>query len=110
MTRKAGTLLSTYGLAISVTIDDDRPIGDEIRHVNEAIINWLRERRHSARGLKLFFVAPAVDHDIVIAWVRRLLTKEVDVRPYLNKLRELDMFLSDPDTREERYFDVKLSG
>jgi hypothetical protein len=107
--RKGGTLLPSYGVAISVTINDAHPVEQEIRHVNEAMINWLRERRQSAYGIKLFFVARKADQDSVVEWVQRLLTQDVDVRQYLLKLKEMDMFLLDPETREERQFNMTLS-
>lgn len=107
--RKQGTATPAYGLAISATIDDRHPIDKEIRHVNEAMINWLRERRDEAYGVKLFFVAKKDQQDDILPWVEKLLTQDVDVRAYLLRLSELELYLIDPNTGEEREFNLTLT-
>ena len=84
--KRSGIFNKSYGLAINVTIDDEHPIEQEIRHVNECFINWLRNRGNQCGDLVLAFVAPPEIHDQIRDLVGKLLDQPLNMDAVISRL------------------------
>jgi hypothetical protein len=84
--KRTGIFSKSYGLAINVTIDDQHPIEEEIRHVNECFVNWLRNHGKQCGDLVLAFVAPAAIHDQIRDLVGKLLDQPLEMDAVISRL------------------------
>ena len=98
-----GVFRRRYSLAISTVISQDNPIEQEIRHINEAMLNWVRKRRDRCEMLCLVFEAIPAEHDSILQSVLRLVEQDVDVKSLLRSLSVRAVLLN-PETEATREF------
>ena len=99
-----------FGVVISAIIDTAHPVGQEIRHVNESLINWLSSRRQTARSLTFTYTAPPEKHDEIMSWTKRLLEQDFQWKSHLEGLEHVELKLIDPQTGTTRHFVIKAPG
>jgi hypothetical protein len=66
-----------YALAISTSIDSANPIESEIRHINEAIINWVRSRGPRCESLSILYRAATADVDQILSRTKDLMNQDI---------------------------------
>jgi hypothetical protein len=105
--KRNGSRGPEYGAVISAVIDAAHPIDQEIRHVNESLINWLASRRHTARSLTFTYTAPAEKLDEIMSWTKRLLEQDFQWKSHVEGLERVELKLIDHRTGTTRHFVLK---
>jgi len=94
-----------YGLSLSTVIDVENPIESEIRHVNEAIVNWLNSRESACVDMALVFIASDVLHDEIVATVTRLFGQDIKCFQYLKNV-DIKLIVMDMIKKVSREFSI----
>ena len=94
-----------YVLMMSTCIDDDHPIEEEIRHLNEALINWVRSRGDRSSVLVIVYAAAPALLDAILSATIRLMSQDI---PEASAFRSLDVNVTFIDGDGRRYHDVVL--
>lgn len=84
--RKAGWFSKEYALSVVVTIDNEHPIEQEIRHVNEAMIDWFKRHGKSCKDLLLTFVSDPALHDGITKNCEMLVNQDFEFTPLIQSL------------------------
>ena len=98
-----GVFSKKYGLGISTVIDDENPIEKEIRHVNEAMINWFKSRGTKCGEMVFVFLSDPSLHDSIMAHIERLIDQDFE---YANLAQavSVEVVLGDMTGKECREF------
>ena len=75
-----------YGLSISTIINEANPITAEIRHINEAMVNWLRARKGQCESLTIVYGARPELQDDIVHETRRLVEQDL---PEAKEIRQM---------------------
>jgi hypothetical protein len=84
--RRAGLFGKAYGLAIDCTVGTVHPIEEEIRHVNEHFVMWLRQRGKQCTDLDFVFSAPKELHARIREQVGRVLNQPLQMDDIVSRL------------------------
>ncbi len=103
-----GLLGKRYGLAIQVIIDDEHPLEQEMRIINEHYINWHKRRGRGCHDLILAFTAPARLKDQIQSQCQRLLRQNVGEERTLAAM-DIDLAIVDSETEEVSEYKLKWS-
>ena len=84
--KKTGLFSKSYAISLTTVIDDENPIEDEIRHVNEAMLNWIGEYGKKCGTMIFVFTANEEDHQNILQNVNNLLNQDLDCSDIIKKL------------------------
>jgi len=84
--RKAGLFSKEYALSVLVNIDNEHPINEEIRHVNEAMIDWFKRHGKSCKDLILTFISDPTLHDEITENCEMLVNQDFEFAPLVQSL------------------------
>ena len=104
--KRAG-FTKSYSLGVTAVINDEFSVESEIRHINEALINWLKRRKKSAAELAIIYTAnPELTAEIVES-TEKLIRQDFEWKPYVQNLRDVKLVIIDPATGTPREFSLK---
>ena len=103
---RAGFFGKSYALGMNVTIDAQHSPEQEIRHVNECFINWLRNRGKKCKTLILAFVAPAESHAQIRDLAGQLMSQPLGMGDIINRL-DITLVIINSATGESTEHDLK---
>jgi hypothetical protein len=96
----------SYALAINVAIDAEHPLEEEIRHINECFLDWLRNRGKQCGELAFIFEAPAGLHEQIRDHIGKLLNQPLDMDEVISRL-DITLVLINPETGEDTELGIK---
>ncbi|BDI33516.1 hypothetical protein CCAX7_55670 [Capsulimonas corticalis] len=98
-----------YMLAITAVIDNPYPLESEMRHVNEAMIQWLKSRKNAAWGLTFVFTASPQQETAIQLAISHLLLQDFEWKPQIDRLRDIRILLLDGVTKTSKELVVRKS-
>ncbi|MBN2384561.1 hypothetical protein JXQ70_16935 [bacterium] len=104
--KRSGLFSKSYALAIVTIIDENHPIESEIRHVNEAMINWFKSRGAKCITLMLTYTAASELHDAIIEQSTLLVNQDFEFNSILNVL-EVSIALLDANGKLVKELELK---
>ena len=75
-----------YIAGFSTVVDPENPIEVVIRHVDEAIINWLEKRRAGAKKLAIVYETVPVEESKILDWTLQLVSQEFKYKDLMRNL------------------------
>jgi hypothetical protein len=90
-------------LAISVVVDAQHPIEEEIRHVNQCFLDWLARRGTECKQLVIAIEAAPDKNEKILELCQLLLHQDLGRESIIEKL-ETDLFLIDTARKTEKHF------
>ncbi len=85
--KKSGLFSKDYSLAITCVISAENPIDSEIRHVNEAMINWFNSRRKSCKAMVLVYLAEPAFHEAIVTRTSDMLNQNFEYTAIIQQLK-----------------------
>ncbi len=103
-----GLLGKRYGMAVQVIIDDEHPLEQEMRIINEHYVNWHKRRGKECHDLILAFTAPGKLKDKIRSQCQRLLMQDIGEERTLAAM-DIDLAIVDSATEEVSEYKLKWS-
>ena len=77
--KKSGLFSKSHAISMSTVINDENPIEDEIRHINEAMLNWIKEYGRKCKEMVVVFTSEEKNHESIIQNTSNLINQDLDV-------------------------------
>ena len=90
-------------LGINLVIDSEHPIEEEIRHINESLLDWLAKRKGECKQMVIAVEAAPGQNEKILEHCQRLLQQDLGMDTVIQNL-EVTVFLIDAATKAEKQF------